>query len=42
MLMAVIICPGCGKQQSGIGKPSPYQPRKLLATGLAAAVPSRL
>jgi rRNA maturation protein Nop10 len=42
MLMAVIICPGCGKQQSGIGKPSPYQPRKLLAIGLAAAVPSRL
>jgi hypothetical protein len=38
MLMGVTICPSCGKQQSGIGRSGSYQPRTLLAIGLAAAV----
>jgi hypothetical protein len=38
MLMGVTICPSCGKQQSGIGKPGLYQPGTMLAVGLAAAV----
>jgi hypothetical protein len=36
MLMGADICPSCGKQQSRRG--GSFQPRTLLAIGLAAAV----
>jgi hypothetical protein len=39
MLMGASICPSCGKPQSGMGRPVVlYQPRTMLAVGLAAAV----
>ena len=39
MLMGVTICPSCGKPQTGVAKPGGlYQPRTMLAVGLAAAV----
>jgi hypothetical protein len=38
ILMGVIVCPSCGRPQSGSGRPGPYQPGTMLAVGLAAAV----
>ena len=38
MLMAVDICPCCGKPQSAIGRSGSLQPRSMLVVGLAAAV----
>jgi hypothetical protein len=39
MLMGVTICPSCGRPQTGVSKPGGlYQPRAMLAVGLAAAV----
>jgi hypothetical protein len=38
MLMGADACPSCGKQQSTVGQSGLYQPRTLLAVGLAAAV----
>jgi hypothetical protein len=39
MLMGVTVCPSCGRPQTGVAKPGGlYQPRPMLAVGLAAAV----
>jgi hypothetical protein len=38
MLMGATVCPSCGREQSGSGRPGPYQPGTMLAVGLAAAV----
>ncbi|QIG92473.1 MULTISPECIES: hypothetical protein [unclassified Bradyrhizobium] len=38
MPMGVDVCPSCGKLQVGINRVGSYQPRTMLAVGLAAAV----
>jgi hypothetical protein len=38
MPMGLTVCPSCSKVQAGMGRAGIYQPRTMLAVGLAAAV----